>query len=57
MLDFINQVFIVSFSFSGSFTPKYISLNNQTCVTRPTLNNQTCVTRPTLIGLNSDNQN
>ena len=37
MFGFIKQAFIVLLSFSRSLATKYISLNNEPCLARPTL--------------------
>ena len=37
MLGLIKQVFIVLFSFNESLATKYVSLNNEPCMARPTL--------------------
>ena len=37
MFRFIKQVFVALLSFNGSLDTKWISLNNEPCLTRPTL--------------------
>ena len=43
MLSFIYQVFIVLLGFSGSLVAKCVSLNNESCMVRPTLTDLTPV--------------
>ena len=37
MFNLIKQVFIILLIFSESFTTKYVSLNDELCIVRPTL--------------------
>ena len=37
MLSLIKQVFIILMSFSSSLASKYLSLNDEPCMVRPTL--------------------
>ena len=37
MFRLIKQLFIAFLSFSGSSATKYVSLNNESCMIRPTL--------------------
>ena len=37
MFNLIKQVFIILLIFSESFTTKYVSLNDEPCIVRPTL--------------------
>ena len=36
MFGLIKQMFITLLSFGGSFATKYVSLDNETCISRPT---------------------